>query len=156
MTINIQNASTVNVTGHHSHKNSKAVYCIDTGEIFASTIDAAEANDVSVSAISLVCLGKTKTCNGKRFCYVSKMMENLEEITEATRVRAAKVAAYDAEIERQNAIAKAEEERRKTLAKAESDVQKYEAKVADLRSKLADVESKLENAKNELNALTCA
>lgn len=145
MTINIQNASTVNVTGHRTSKNSKPVYCITTGEIFASCADAAEANGVSVSAISLVVIGKTKTCNGKRFCYVSKMMEHLQEITEQTRIRSEKVAAYDKENEKRTAIAKAEE-----------NVKKYEARIADLRSKLAEAESKLENAKNELNALTCA
>lgn len=145
MTINIQNASNVNVTGHRTSKNCKAVYCITTGEIYASLADAAEANGVSVSAISLVVLGKTKTCNGKRFCYVSKMMEHLEEITENNRIRAEKVAAYDKEFEKRNAVAKAEEA-----------VRKYEARVAELRSKLAEAESKLEQAQCELNTLMCA
>lgn len=119
MTINIQKASNVTVVGHHNHKNCKPVYCIDTGEIFASTIDAAEANNVGHPTMSSVLNGKTKTCNGKRFCFVCKIMEHLEEITEANRVRAKKIAAYDAMIAEQNAKKEAEENLAKHKAKCE-------------------------------------
>lgn len=142
MTINIQKCSNVTVIGHHNHKNCKPVYCIDTGEVFASALDAANANGVCQSPMSTCLTGKTKTCNGKRFCYVSKMMEHLEEITEANRIRAAKVAAYDAEANRKNALAKAEE-----------DVRKLEEKVAKLRHQLEEAEAELKMASYDLMEL---
>ena len=142
MTINIQKCSNVTVTGYHKSKNCKPVYCIDTGEIFASATDAAEANGVYASTMSATLTGVTKKCNGKRFCYVSKMMEHLEEITEANRIRAAKVAAYDADAERRNAIAKAEE-----------DLIMWDKKVAELRRQLADAESKLLDANDRFHKL---
>ena len=142
MTINIQKCSNVTVVGHHNHKNCKPVYCITTGEMYASAIDAANANGVCVSPMSAALTGKTKTCNGKRFCYVSKMMEHLEEINEANRIRIAKVAAYDAD-----------EKRRNALAAAEADVQKWEAKVAELREELGRAEANLSLAKYDLMEL---
>lgn len=155
MNINIQKCSNVTVIGHHGHKNCKPVYCIDTGEMYASSIDAATANGVTQPTMSNALTGKTKTCNGKRYCYVAKMMEHLEEINEANRIRAAKVAAYDAEVERQNAIIKAEEERRNAIAKAEADLQKYEARVAELRRKLQEAENHLSDTQLSLYNLRC-
>ena len=142
MTINIQNASNVNVTGHRTNKNCKAVYCITTGEIYASVIDAAEANNVTVAAMSGALCGRTKICNGKRFCYVSRMMEHLEEINTANRMRIAKVEAYDAD-----------EKRRNALVAAEADVKKWEAKVAELQEELGRAESNLNLAKYDLMEL---
>lgn len=140
MTINIQKCSNVTVNGHHSHKNCKAVYCIDTGEIYASALDAAAANGVTQSPMSSTLTGKTKTCNGKRFCFVSKMMEHLEEITEANRIRAEKVAAYDAEIERRGVI-----------AKAHAELNKHKANVEELRRKLEEATALMTDAENELH-----
>ena len=125
MNINIQQCSNVTVIGQHSHKNCKPVYCIDTGEVFASALDAANANGVCQSPMSTCLTGKTKTCNGKRFCYVSKMMEHLEEITEANRIRCEKVAAYDAIIAKQNAKKQAQE-----------NLVKHQANIEALRQKL--------------------
>lgn len=126
MNINIQQCSNVTVIGQHSHKNCKPVYCIDTGELYASAIDAAAANNVCQSAMSGVLTGKFKTSNGKRFCYVSKMMEHLEEITEANRIRSEKVAAYDAIIAEQNAKKQAQENFAKHQANVEALRQKLE------------------------------
>ena len=125
MNINIQQCSNVTVIGHHNHKNCKPVYCIDTGEVFASAIDAANANGVCQSPMSTCLTGKTKTCNGKRFCYVSKMMEHLEEITEANRIRCEKVAAYDAIVAEQTAKRQAQE-----------NLVKHQANIEALRQKL--------------------
>lgn len=142
MTINIQKCSNVTVTGHRTSKNCKAVYNITTGEIYASCLDAADALNTTHGAISLTLNGKMKTCKGMRLCFVSKMMENLEEITEANRIRAEKVAAYDAEANRKNALAKAEE-----------DVKKWEAKVAELQEQLGRAESNLNLARYDLAEL---
>jgi hypothetical protein len=139
MTINIQNASNVNVIGRHNGKNCKAIYNITTGEIYASGIDTANALGVDPASVSAVLNGRASTCKGMRLCFVSKMMEHIEEITEANRIRIAKVAAYDADIERRN-----------NIAKAEADVQKWEAKVEELREQLGRAESNLNLAKYDL------
>jgi hypothetical protein len=143
MTINIQKCANVTVIGHRNHKNCKPVYCIDTGEIYASTIDAADANEVSKPSMSNALTGKTRTCNGKRFCFVSKMMEHLEEITEANRIRAEKVAAYDAE-----------QAKRIKISDAQANVEKRKANADELRQKLADADALVAEAERELNELT--
>lgn len=139
MTINIQKCSNVTVNGTHSHKNCKAVYCIDTGEMYASCVDAANAEGVTPTSISYALTGKSKTCNGKRFCYLSKMMEHLEEINNANRIRANKVAAYDADIERRNALAKAQEK-----------VDKYKAHVEEFQRRLDEEIALMTEAETEL------
>lgn len=125
MTINIQKASNVNVTGHHSSKNCKAVYNITTGEIYASGLDAAKILETDHSSVSNVITGRSKTCKGMRLCLVSKMMEHLEEITEQNRIRAEKVAAYDKMIAEQNA-----------KKEAAANLAKHQANVEALRLKL--------------------
>jgi hypothetical protein len=125
MTINIQKASNVNVDGRHRNNNCKAVYNITTGEIYSSGLDAANALGIDPSCISAVLIGKSKTCKGMRFCFVSKIMEHLDEITEQNRIRIAKVAAYDAMIAEQAAKQKAQE-----------NLAKHRAKCDELRAKL--------------------
>jgi hypothetical protein len=119
MIVNIQNASNVNVTGHHNNKNCKAVYNITTGDIYASGYDAANALGVDRSCISAALTGKSRTCKGMKLCLVSKMMEHLGEITEQNRIRAEKVAAYDTMIAEQEAKSKAQEKLAKHKAKCE-------------------------------------
>lgn len=144
MTINIQKCANVTVIGHRNHKNCKPVYCIDTGEIYASTIDAADANSVSHPSMSNALTGKTRTCNGKRFCFVSKMMEHLEEITEANRIRANKVAAYDADMARRAEISK----RRAKLEELEASKRKLMQEVAEVTALVAEAERELHNLTN--------
>lgn len=149
MTINIQNASTVNVNGIHNGRNSKVVYCITTGEFFASVLDTAAANGVSASAISLVLCGKTKTCNGKRFCYLSKIMEHLEEINEQNRINAKKIAAYDAIVAEQKAKREREEAEKRRKAEAQERLAKQQEKCNELRKKLDEEMKRLYEAEEE-------
>ena len=143
MTINIQKCSNVTVNGTHKARHCKAVYNITTGEMYASVLDAANALGVSQGSVSAaICDDKNRTCKGMRLCFVAKMMEHLEEINEANRIRIAKVAAYDAD-----------EKRRNALAAAEADVQKWEAKIAELQDELARAESNLNLAKYDLMEL---
>lgn len=82
MTITVQNASEIkNAQGVHRNKNAKPVVCLDTGEVYSSATDAAEANGVSIYSVSMNCLGKTKRSNGKRFCYIKDVAEHLDELT---------------------------------------------------------------------------
>ena len=150
MTINIQKASNVNVIGHHSNKNCKAVYNITTGEIYASGIDAANALGVDRSCVSAALIGKSKTCKGMRLCLGSKMMDHLEEITEQNRIRIAKVSSYDKII--------AEREAKERALKQ---IETHDANIVDIRMQLVKLQEKLteetrlrNEAQNAYNALT--
>lgn len=141
MTINIQNATNVNVIGHRNNKNCKAVYNITTGEIYASGIDAANTLGTDPSCVSAALTGKSKTCKGMRLCLVSKIMENLEEITEQNRIRLEKVTAYDAMIAKQNAAREAEEK----LAIHRANCEKLRAKLEREMQMMQEVEALVSN-----------
>lgn len=93
--ITITKQADAKAIGTRSNGNCKPVICITTGAIYASATDAAEKLGVSQSVLSLAASGKLRTCKGKRYCYVSQVMQYLDEICENTRVREEKVAAYD-------------------------------------------------------------
>lgn len=119
-TITISNPSSILGSGTHNGNNrNKPVLCIDTGEVFVSVTDAAEHNNVNPVSMSCCLSGKTRTCNGKRFSFVSKANENLNTIAEQLRSNSTRLA----ELERKAALydamqAEAEAERK---AKAERD-----------------------------------
>lgn len=142
MTFNIQNASIINVEGNRNHKNCKAVYCITTGEVFASVADAAEKNGVSTASMSWAVCGKSKSCRGKRFCFVSNIIEHLDEIATNNRDREAKVTAYNAMIEKQEKI-----------RKAQAEVDKHDARIAELQEALVSEIALRDEAQNKLDAL---
>ena len=108
MTITVQNASEIkNAQGLSRNKNAKPVICLDTGEVFASATDAAEANGVTIYAISTNCLGKTMHSNGKRFCYIKDVNEHLDELTTVLQNLSAKANKYDALMEKETEPVKA-------------------------------------------------
>lgn len=80
-TLNIHNETNINAKGTHTKGSNKPVICIDTGEIFASLMDAAEHYETTFCNISNVVRGKQKTAVGKRFCYLSRVTENIESLT---------------------------------------------------------------------------
>ena len=147
MKINIQKCSNVTVIGHHSARHCKGVYNITTGEIYASVTDAANALGVTPASVSIALdPEKKRTCQGVRLCFLDKILENFEEINEQNRIRterdrinAEKIAAYDADVERRNAIAKAQEK-----------YNQQEANVAELRRQLEAAETDLNLAKYDL------
>ena len=51
-------------------KTKKKVMCIDTGEMFCSTVDAEKATGAKHSNISLVCMGKRKRAGGYKWTYI--------------------------------------------------------------------------------------
>lgn len=144
MTINIQKCSNVTVVGHHSGRNTKAVYNITTGAIYASVLDAADAIGVTQGAVSYALDDNHKRkCKGMRFCFLSKVMEHFEEITEQNRIRAErdrinteKIAAYDAIIAKERAQREREEAERRRKVEAETRRAKHEAKCEELRARL--------------------
>jgi hypothetical protein len=144
MTINIQKCSNVTVNGTHFTKNSKPVYNITTGRFYASGLDLAKELGVDPSSVSGVLTGKCKTCKGMRLCFMSEIMEHLEEINEQNRrreeydrINAEKIAAYDAIIAEQAAKKEAQEKLAKQKAKCEELRKKLEAEV----QLLAEVEA---------------
>ena len=139
MTFNIQNASIINVEGNRNHKNCKAVYCITTGEVYASVLDAAEKNGVSQSAMSWAVSGHSKTCRGKRFCFIHQIVEHLDEIAENNRAREAKVVAHDAMIAKQNEIRKV----KNRIAEHHKHIDALEEQISNERAVLADAECEL-------------
>ena len=96
MTITVQNASEIkNAQSMPRNKNAKPVICLDTGEVFASATDAAEANGVTIYSISVNCLGKSMHSNGKRFCYIKDVNEHLDELTNVLQNLSDKANKYD-------------------------------------------------------------
>lgn len=129
--LTIKEKATIEANGKLNSRRCKPVICIDTGEVYTSATDAAEANETTIWSISTACLGKNKTAKGKRYCYVQDFPEHLSDIT--SRISAMnkgyaemmeKAKAYDAMIAEQEAKAKAEEDARKAKEKAEADRQK--------------------------------
>lgn len=60
------------MVGSKNHK-SRAVRCIETGEVFETQRAAAEAKGVLQSKISLCCQGKSRQTHGLRWEYVERM-----------------------------------------------------------------------------------
>lgn len=144
MTINIQKCSNVTVIGHRTRRNCKAVYNITTGEMYASVLDAANALGVSQGALSFsLDDDKERTCKGMRLCFQSKMMEHLEEINQMNRIRANKVAAYDADMAR-----------RAEICKRQAKLEELEASKRKLMQEVAEVTALVAEAERELHELT--
>lgn len=170
--ITIKQAATINAKGKLNSRKCKPVICIDTGEVYTSATDAAQDNGTTIYGISTVCLGKAKTANGKRFCYVQDFPEHLSDIT--SRISAMnkgyaemmeKAKAYDAILAEQEAKAKAEEDARKAKEKAEADRQKAIEKAkeklerrkeiyARKKSELDEAHQYVKEAERELETLT--
>ena len=153
MTINIQNASTVNVNGTHTSKNCKAIYNITTGEFYASGLDTAKALGVDPGTVSAALNGRMRTVKGCRLCFLSRIMEHLEEIHAQNRIRAErdsinaeKIAAYDAIVAEQEA-------KRKAKAKAEERVNAHKAKIDALRRQIEAESSALSEAEIYLGSI---
>lgn len=135
MTINIKRAANVTAVGRHTNGNSKPVFCITDGAVYASVSDAAEKTGSTQSTMSAAVTGKIKTCKGKRYCFISNVMEHLDEISENLKIRNEKVASYDAMIAEQNAKKEAQEA-----------IAKHQANVEALRLKLEKEMSLLQAA----------
>lgn len=142
MTVNIQNASNVTVVGTHDHKNCKGVYCITTGEVYASVMDAAKANNMTQGAMSAAIAHGSVCRNGNKFCFVSRIIEHLDEIAVNNRARTMKVNAYDEVMAR-----------REVIRKAEDKLAKHRAKVEELRQMLNDEMELMADADIELQKL---
>ena len=158
--ITINNKATIKVEGKRESKLCKPVICIETGEVFASSADAAEYMGVHYTMMSAACIGKVKTCKGKHFCYLNSALENLDAVM--TRLREANEMEADAKKWREQEAAERLrlEEERKAKERHDADVERAKAKVSKLAMACAKYQEKLneatiayDEANRELDAL---
>lgn len=141
--ITLTETATINAHGKKRTKAAKPVFCISTGEVYASATDAADANGVSVYAISTCCLGKVKTSCGKRWCYIKDIENYLEEIASNMQTRETKIKAYDEIMYKQNVI---EETKAKVI--------RHKANYDKLQQRLTKEYEAYTEAQKELEELT--
>lgn len=164
----IQKEATVNANGNTYSRHTKPVICLTTGETYTSCQDAAEANGVHFSSMSLHCSGKSKTCNGKRYCYVVDLPNHLEELSmtlqkcsgylaemeekerRAKEEEKFRLEALKAEEKRQKELAKEEERKQKAIAKAEKNIARREEKLNSVKEKYFSIVSELNQAEEDV------
>lgn len=158
-TITINEKATIKANGALTSGHCKPIICIDTGEVYTSVTDAAEAVNTSITNMSSHLCGKSKSVKGKHFCYLAKVNESLDAIT--TRLREtsemeAKAKMWDAMMAEQEAARKAEEKRQAAIAKLEARAtamnEKYRKKYEEamtLFCELAEVRRELIELKGE-------
>jgi hypothetical protein len=71
--------------GASTNGNRKPVFCLTTGEVYASVRDAAKILGSAQSCMSRACSDSSYTCKGKRFCFVSDIVQHLDEMAENIR-----------------------------------------------------------------------
>lgn len=140
--ITIQNTSSINTIGTRTNGNRKPVFCISTGIMYASASDAAEKIGCSQGNMSWALTGRMRTCKGMRFCYVTEIIDHLEEIADIARKRAEKEIAYDAIVAKEKAI-----------KEANDNLARHQAKCEELRRMLAAEEQHLKTAEAAVNNL---
>ncbi len=159
--ITIKQAATINAKGKLNSRKCKPVICIDTGEVYTSATDAAQDNGTTIYGISTVCLGKAKTANGKRFCYVQDFPEHISDIT--SRISAMnkgyaemmeKAKAYDAMIAEQKEKEKEAEAHEKIITKAKEKLERRKEIYARKKSELDEAYQYVKEAERELETLT--
>ena len=165
--INIHKEANIRAAGNRTSRHTKAVLCIETGEVWTSGADAAESIGVHFTAMSAVCTGKLKSLHGKHYCYLNEALENLNAVM--TRLReanemeadakkwreqeAAKEVARKAEERRLEEERKARERYEAAVAKAEAKVTKFAADCAKHQARFNESMAALEAANKELEAL---
>lgn len=143
--ITLTSETTINANGIQRTKNAKPVFCIDTGEVFASATDAAEAYGVSVYAISTCCLGKVRTSCSKRWCYIKDMEKHLEEISISVQERNFKAKAYEDIMYKQTELDNVKEE----VAKRKANYDKLQQRLNAEFEALTRAQAKLEELTRE-------
>jgi hypothetical protein len=159
-TININNKSEISGEGNLHSAHCKPIICIDTGAVYTSVTDAANAVGCSISNMINHLKGKLKTCKGKHLCYLSEATENLDAIVSQIRnmnALRAKAAAWDALQAEQEAARKAEEKRLADIARAEAkrqaDIAKATAKRDKAYQEYLEALAKYGRASDELGVL---
>jgi predicted RNA-binding protein with EMAP domain len=158
-TIKIHGKAIINGHGEHTYANAKPVICIETGEVFTSVLDASDYAGVANPSMVSHLKGRSRSCNGKHYCYLSSATESLNSIVTRLRevsVMEAKAKMWDALMAEQEAERKAEERRLANIAKLEAKeaslndkyMKRYEEAIA-LFNELAEVRRELRDIKGE-------
>ena len=154
--VTIHNKATVNAKGRRNGGCCKPVICIDNGKRYTSVTDAAEQAGVTTCSMSQHLNGLSRTCKGKRYCYLNQLTENANMIMD--RLNEALIDAEDARRWReyqaeQEANRLAEERRLRNIEKAREKIAEYEEKSAAYRDKMFEAMSLKEEAERKLDAL---
>ena len=80
-TITMTKESKVAAIGQHRNANRKEVVCLDTGTVYTSVTDAAEAIGVTPGAVSIALNTKQAKCHGKRYVFAKDIVEHLGDIS---------------------------------------------------------------------------
>ena len=133
--IEVAKPSIVKGKGRRHSGNTNAVFCISTGEIYSSGVDAAEQNDMSQATMSYACRGKGRSAKGKQYCYTKDIVEHLDIIADSIR----KATMYDELMTK--------EEKRSELL---SEVHKWEDEILNIESAIANLQADLDEAHKRL------
>lgn len=167
-TISMHGNANISASGKLNSAHCKPIICLETGEVFTSVTDAAEAFCCGSNNLSTHLTGKREHIKGYHFCYLSKATENLDMImsrlreTSSMEEDARKWREYQAE---QEAIRKAEEKRiederkakeqhEEAIAKAKAKIERRTVICERLRAKLEEAEQRKTDAELELAKLT--
>lgn len=91
--ITIAKESKVTAIGQSRNANRKEVICLDTGTVYTSVTDAAEAIGVTAGAVSIALNKPNAKCHGKKYIFAKDAVEHLGDIS-------ASMASKDKEITR--------------------------------------------------------
>ena len=141
----IQKNVVVTAIGKKRQGNAKPVICIETGDIYASTMDAGDAIGAHFSGISNACRGKQQTVKGLHFCYVKELTNNIGTLTMVLQAKNGNVIAESEEKKRK----RKEEQERKEAKLARKAEEKRKANVA----KLAKLDAKITKTRSEMDGL---
>ena len=122
------------------NKNAKPVYCITTGNVYASTVDAGIGEKCCQGCVSAVCRGKFKQTNGKQFCYVKDMPVRVLDISNATK-----------DLVKDASIYRSQEAERKAKEAHEKAKRELEAKIAKMTDELTMAQQMYEAMEKEFN-----
>lgn len=132
----IAKTTEIKIDAQPNRRNSaKPVYCITDGTIYASVTDAAIAENVHITAISMACRGKQKTTNGKQFCFIRDLKNHILDIANNTLDLKADAEKYRAiEAER-----KVKEEHEAKMKKMQLEIKQREEKIERLNAEKAEM-----------------
>ena len=132
MTITIKNRAIINAEGIHTNGNCKEVFCKTTGKFYTSLSDAAHSVKGSVGTMSCAMKHRNGVYKGMKWCYVSDIEANLDDIATDIRENLEKVMAYNELMAKKEAIKREEEIR-----------DKHETNMENLRKQIDELQNEL-------------
>lgn len=145
MTITINNKSEINAKGNLSNGKCKPILCINDGEVYTSGVDAAKAYNIYPAEVSKICCGKKKSINGKRFCFVDKTTEHLDEITSYIREMNSERADLEAKAEAYDKLMA----HKRFIAQMETELEATRQSIAEMQEKAKNLEEQIAVLKRE-------